>query len=156
MSNIFIWLKNDLFGCFRERRPWQKQCNRFERGRRNRNVNYSAPFACRTYVCIQHFVWDSKNASLESFSRCIVCDRCHVQSHRNPTLALVRFCWVRFPSPNVRLVHNEVSYCCNDGTIPYKTKPMHLGRNYLLHDKISWKATQEQCSCNRKRIVWSS
>ena len=50
------------------------------------------PFACRTYVCIQHFVWDNKNASLESFSRCIVCDRCHVQSHRNPTPTLARFC----------------------------------------------------------------
>ena len=39
MSKYMYWVKKDLFGCFRMRRPWQRQWNRFERGRRNRNVN---------------------------------------------------------------------------------------------------------------------
>ena len=41
-QNIYYWVKKDLFGCFRYRRSWQRQWNRFERGRRNKNVNYSA------------------------------------------------------------------------------------------------------------------
>jgi len=36
------WVKKDLFGCFRERRTWQSQWNRFEGGRKNKNVDYSA------------------------------------------------------------------------------------------------------------------
>ena len=40
MSNIFIWVKKRLVWVFYNRGDtWQKQCNRFERGRRNRNVN---------------------------------------------------------------------------------------------------------------------
>ena len=58
MSKYIYWVKKDLFGCFRERRSWQLQCNRFERGRRNRNVNYSASirdarsFALNTYLVV--------------------------------------------------------------------------------------------------------
>jgi len=33
MSKYIYWVKKDLFGCFRYRRPWQNQRNRFERGK---------------------------------------------------------------------------------------------------------------------------
>ena len=42
---MLITLKNDMFRCFRKRRTRRWLWNKFERGRSNRNVNYSAPFA---------------------------------------------------------------------------------------------------------------
>ena len=42
ISNIFIGLKKTCLGVLDRGDTWQRQWNRFERGRRNRNVNYSA------------------------------------------------------------------------------------------------------------------
>ena len=39
---MLITLKKDMFGCFRERRTRRWPWNKFERGRRNTNLNYSA------------------------------------------------------------------------------------------------------------------
>ena len=50
MSNIFIGLKKTCLGVLERGDRDKDNETGFERGRRNKNVNYSAPFACRSFA----------------------------------------------------------------------------------------------------------
>ena len=87
MSKYIYWVKKDLFGCFRNRIMWQRQCNRFGRERRNRNVNYSVfhirdarslrlnTYRTKPKKCVLPNGKNLRELNCANFARCI-CSNC--------------------------------------------------------------------------------